>query len=294
MIPEGWRVLPVGQLTDNFDSLRVPVKESDRRVGPYPYYGASGIVDHVDGYIFEGDYLLIAEDGENLRTRQTPIAFMAGGKFWVNNHAHIVRGNSLALTQFLAYAFQNSNVSAYLTGSTLPKLTQGNLNRIPILTPPPVEQAQIVRVLTALDDKIELNRRMNQTLEAIQRAIFRSWFVNFDPVRAKAAGSSVSSELMKLFPSTFVETELGAAPSGWRLATLGTLCRRVSMGPFGSNIKTDNFVDAGVPVIRGANLKSGFVDEGFVYVTNNKADELRHANAYPDDIAITRDCPELR
>ena len=91
-----WRELPLGDLTDNFDSIRVPVKEADRRYGLYPYYGASGIVDHVDNFLFDGEYLLIAEDGENLRSRKTPIAFMARGKFWVNNHAHIVQGNSLS------------------------------------------------------------------------------------------------------------------------------------------------------------------------------------------------------
>lgn len=95
---DDWPMVPFGDLTDNFDGRRIPVKEADRRAGPYPYYGASGIVDHVDNYIFDGDYLLIAEDGENLRTRQTPIAFMANGKFLVNNHAHIVLGNALADT----------------------------------------------------------------------------------------------------------------------------------------------------------------------------------------------------
>src|SRR6266852_2261601 len=98
-----WRHRPLGEITENFDGRRVPVKEADRRPGPYPYYGASGIVDHVDTYLFDGEYLLIAEDGENLRTRKTPIAFMASGRFWVNNHAHIVQGNQLANTAYLCY-----------------------------------------------------------------------------------------------------------------------------------------------------------------------------------------------
>jgi type I restriction enzyme, S subunit len=186
MFPNDWKIYSVGELTENFDALRVPVRELDRQYGPYPYYGASGIVDHVSEYLFEGEHLLVAEDGENLRSRQTPIAFIASGKFWVNNHAHIVRGNSLALTRFLAYALQAKDISAYLTGSTLPKLTQANLNLIPILTPPLAEQEGIVHVLRALDDKIDVNRRMNETLQAFVRAIFKSWFVDFDPVSAKA------------------------------------------------------------------------------------------------------------
>ncbi|MFZ1269264.1 MAG: restriction endonuclease subunit S [Anaerolineae bacterium] len=175
-----WCERPLGELAENLDSLRIPVKEADRRTGPYPYYGASGIVDYVDSFLFDGEYLLIAEDGENLRTRNTPVAFLASGRFWVNNHAHIVRGNSEADTRFLMYALTGADISGYLTGSTMPKLTQGNMNRIPILTPPLSEQRAIAHILGTLDDKIELNRRMNETLEAMARALFKSWFVHFD------------------------------------------------------------------------------------------------------------------
>ena len=183
-----WQMCILGELTDNFDATRIPVKESDRRAGPYPYYGASGIVDHVDGFLFDGEYLLVAEDGENLRTRTTPIAFLANGKFWVNNHAHIVQGNSNADTRFLKYALSVLDISGYLTGSTMPKFTQGNMNRIELLTPPLPEQRAIAHVLGTLDDKMELNRRMNETLEEMARALYKPWFVDFDPVRAKMDG----------------------------------------------------------------------------------------------------------
>lgn len=92
--------LPLGELVVCDDGQRRPVKAADRRAGPYPYYGASGIIDHVDSYLFDGLRLLIAEDGENLRTRQTPIAFLASGKHWVNNHAHVVtRGQIRAISR---------------------------------------------------------------------------------------------------------------------------------------------------------------------------------------------------
>jgi len=234
LIPNGWSIRQLGDLTENHDASRIPVKEADRRLGPYPYYGASGIVDHVDGYLFDGEYLLIAEDGENLRTRQTPIAFVARGKFWVNNHAHIVRGNALANTRFLMYALTATEVSGYLTGSTMPKLTQGNMNRIPILTPPVDEQQAMVAMLGALDDKIELNRRMNETLEAIARTIFKSWFVDFDPVRAKAEGCEpvgVSAGLAALFPNCLHD----GIPTGWSAGTFGHVAcnKRVQVKPGG-------------------------------------------------------------
>lgn len=159
------------------------------------------------------------------------------------------------------------------------------------LSMPPIEdQRAIATMLGALDNKIELNRRMNETLEAIARAIFKSWFVDFDPVRAKAEGRQpigVSPKIAELFPFKFVGSPLGKTPLGWTVCTIGDVSRRVAMGPFGSDIKTDNFVETGVPVIRGGNLTNGFVDEGFVFLTEQKADELRNANAFPGDIVIT-------
>ena len=213
-----WRKVTLGELTENFDAIRVPVKESDRKPGPYPYYGASGVVDRVDGFLFDGQYLLIAEDGENLRTRATPIAFLADGRFWVNNHAHIVRGNHHADTRFLNYALSNLDISGYLTGSTMPKLTQRNMNQILLTVPPLPEQRAIANVLGTLDDKIELNRRMNQTLEEMARAIFQDWFVDFGPTRAKKEGLDpyLPPELWDLFPDELVDSELGEVPDGWK------------------------------------------------------------------------------
>ena len=224
----GWREVTLGELTENFDAIRIPVKETERRTGPHPYYGASGVVDHVDDFLFDGEYLLIAEDGENLRTRTTPIAFTANGKFWVNNHAHIVRGNSKADTRFLKYALSVLDISGYLTGSTMPKLTQGNMNRISLLAPPLPEQRAIAHVLGTLDDKIELNRRMNETLEAMAQALFKSWFVDFDPVRAKMDGRwrrgeslpGLPAHLYDLFPDRLVDSELGTIPEGWEVKAL--------------------------------------------------------------------------
>ena len=218
-----WTRKTLGALTENFDAVRVPIKQADRRPGPYPYYGASGIVDSIDDYLFNGEYLLIAEDGENLRTRNTSIAFLANGKFWVNNHAHIVRGNHEANTRYLMYALSELDISGYLTGSTMPKLTQGNMNQISLLTPPPHEQRAIAHVLGTLDDKIELNRRMNETLEAMARALFKSWFIDFDPVRAKMAGRDpgLPQHLADLFPDRMVDSEIGEIPKGWKVGALG-------------------------------------------------------------------------
>ena len=215
-----WKLRSLGDITENFDAMRMPVKKTERRTGPYPYYGASGVVDYVDNYIFDGEYLLVAEDGENLRTRKTPIAFLARGKFWVNNHAHIIRGGKKADTRYLMYALSQIDISGFLTGSTIPKLTQRSLNRIPIPTPPLFEQEAIATTLGVLDDKTELNHRLNETLEAMARALFKSWFIDFDPVHAKMEGrdTGLAPEIAILFPDRFDSDGL---PQGWEQVHLG-------------------------------------------------------------------------
>ena len=251
-----WAERMLGELTDNFDAVRVPVKQADRQPGPYPYYGASGVVDRVDDYLFDGEYLLIAEDGENLRTRNTPIAFLANGKFWVNNHAHIVRANHKTNTRYLMYALSELDISGYLTGSTMPKLTQGNMNRISLLTPLLPEQRAIAHILGTLDDKIELNRRMNETLEAMARALFKSWFVDFDPVRAKMAGSDTGlpQHLADLFPDRFEESELGKIPEGWEVKPLEKIAQLEKATVKPENHTTEEFEHFSLPAYDSGQL----------------------------------------
>ena len=202
-------------------------------------------------------------------------------------------GTGLLDSQFTSFYLGHPEVRRWIVrhaiGATMPNLNTAILAALPIAIPPLQEQAKIAELLGALDDKIELNRNTNATLQTIAAAIFKSWFVDFDPVHSSAATheTSITGEEHTLFPSTFVPTELGPVPTGWRITTLEVLCRRVAMGPFGSDIKTDNFVASGVPVIRGVNLKNGFIDHGFVYLNDEKADELRNANAFSDDIVIT-------
>ena len=254
-VTDSWVLKPLGELTHNFDSQRIPVKEADRRQGPYPYYGASGIVDYVDNFIFDGEYLLIAEDGENLRTRNTPIAFLANGKYWVNNHAHIVRGNELADTRFLLYAILNADIGAYLTGSTMPKLTQGNLNRLQILTPSLCEQRAIAATLSALDDKIEINNCINKTLEEMAQALFKHWFVDFEFPDENGQPYKSSGGEME-------ESELGPTPKGWKVGTISDLCT-VGAGKRPRVRQNSWSQECRYPII-GASSIMGYNDEYFL------------------------------
>ncbi|MEX0614143.1 MAG: restriction endonuclease subunit S [Pirellulales bacterium] len=219
-----WPRAKLGDVTVNYDARRVPVREADRKPGPYPYYGASGVVDHVDDYLFDGLYLLIAEDGENLRTRQTPVAFLANGRFWVNNHAHIITGNERADTRYLCYALAAADIGGYLTGSAMPKLSQLAMNAIELPLPSLDDQRGIAGMLGALDDAIEHNRRTSRALERLARAIFRAWFVDFEPVHAKATGAtsflSMPQNIFDSLPTTFTPSELGPIPDEWSVGVL--------------------------------------------------------------------------
>jgi type I restriction enzyme S subunit len=149
---KGLAVKPLGELVSNQDGRRRPVKSSDRaiRQGKYPYYGASGIIDHVDDYLFDETSLLIGEDGANLLARATPIAFLAHGKYWVNNHAHVVTSNGKADLHYLCALLNLRDLSDYVTGSAQPKLNQANMNRVPIPVPPLPLQKEFAQRVTAI------------------------------------------------------------------------------------------------------------------------------------------------
>lgn len=155
-------VFTFSTLVDNFDSNRVPIKsnERDKMNGDYPYYGATGIIDYINEYIFDGEYLLISEDGANLVARKYPIAFIANGKFWVNNHAHIVQAKKkLTTNKFLEYFFANLDLSDFITGSAQPKLSQKKLNSIECFIPKLSTQTE----LCDLFDKYSLLSKKTQS-----------------------------------------------------------------------------------------------------------------------------------
>ena len=144
-----WKAL--GSLAENLDSKRKPITSGLRESGSIPYYGASGIVDYVKDYIFDGDYLLISEDGANLTARNTPIAFSISGKNWVNNHAHVLKFETYAERRYVEYYLNSIELTPYISGAAQPKLNQKNLNSIKIPSPSLKEQERIVAILDKFD-----------------------------------------------------------------------------------------------------------------------------------------------
>lgn len=144
-------------VSENLDKKRVPITSGDRRSGKYPYYGASGVVDYVDDYIFAETLLLISEDGANLKDRVTPIAFQASGKYWVNNHAHVLRFDSFAMMVYVEYLINGMDIERYLTGMAQPKLNQKELNTIPIPIPSDSDLHSFLALITQADKSKLLN-----------------------------------------------------------------------------------------------------------------------------------------
>ncbi len=201
------------QITINCDKKRIPLSSIERakRQGIYRYYGAQGVIDHIDDYIFDGTYMLIAEDGENLKSKKQNIAQLVTGKFWVNNHAHIIQSNESCDLRFLYYLINSIDLSGYITGSAQPKLSQNNLNTLVLQIPELIIQQKIVGILSSLDDKIELNNRINENLEQQASLLFNQWLK--DCTESITIGelssnildySPVSNEMVRLLNSSDV------------------------------------------------------------------------------------------
>ena len=214
------------EVTINFDRKRIPLsaKQRSERQGSYRYYGAQGVIDYVDDYIFDGTYLLIAEDGENLQSQKQNIAQIAKGKFWVNNHAHIVQTNERCDLQYLHYLINSMDLSGYITGSAQPKLSQANLNAVTLQLPAIVEQKKIVSILSSLDDKIELNNKINENLQKQAFALFDKLIFDSDNTECQVSDIAYLNPKRPLSKNQVARcidmsqlSTTGALPSGWEM-----------------------------------------------------------------------------
>ncbi|MCE7989878.1 MAG: restriction endonuclease subunit S [Caldilinea sp. CFX5] len=257
-MPSGWNLVPLGELVDNYDGDRIPLKASDRskQTETYPYYGASGIIDFVDGYLFDGEFLLVGEDGANLLARSTPIAFRAIGKFWVNNHAHVLKPKPCVTLEWLLYVFDISDLTPFITGSTQPKLAQSNLNRIPIPLPPLAEQQRIAAILDQADALRRKRRVALARLDALVQSVFLEMFG--DPV---------------------------ANPNGWIVRPLEDVADIVSGVTKGR--KFGNQTTVTVPYMRVANVQDGVIDTSDIKTIEVLPSDIEKYQLQIGDILLT-------
>lgn len=242
-IPEHWDVVPFGKVSNNFDGQRIPIKSGDRQEiqGDYPYYGAQGIIDYVNDYIFDGEYLLIAEDGENVKSRKNDIAFLVNGKFWVNNHAHIVQANGKSTLPFLKAKLNFISIKEYITGMAQPKLNKGKLNSILISCPPLPEQKRIASILTTVDDKISSIDDQIQQTEQLKKGLM-------EKLLTEGIGHT-----------EFKDTKIGRIPKGWDICSGEKITKKITKG---SSPKWQGFEygDDGTLFVTSENVRDGFLD----------------------------------
>ncbi len=170
VVPTGWRSTTLSEVVEIFDSKRIPLsgREREARNGPYPYHGAASVMDYVDDYLFDGIYALMGEDGSVINDDGTPVVQYVWGKFWVNNHAHVLRGKNGICTEHLLLHLKGSNIAAFVTGAVQPKLNQGNLNRIPFMLPPPEIGEAFAKAIEPLFAQIRANTEQSRTLATLR------------------------------------------------------------------------------------------------------------------------------
>jgi restriction endonuclease S subunit len=223
---------------------------------PYPVYGSNGIIGYAKETNAGEGTIVIGRVGSYCGS-----IYLTKQRCWITNNA--IRATALDGNdpRFLFYLLGTLGLNDWRAGSGQPLLNQDILSRIPTTVPKPPEQRVIGHILSTLDDKIELNRRVSESLETIARTLFRSWFVDFDPVRAKAAGRDpvLPKEIADLFPARLVNSELGEIPEGWGVKKLGDLLELA----YGKALKAEDRRDGSVPVY-GSNGQIGWHDRRLV------------------------------
>jgi type I restriction enzyme, S subunit len=229
-LPKGWNRRQLNDLIEIHDNLRKPVKGSERQRGSIPYCGANGVIDSVNGFTHDGDFVLLAEDGGSYGSGDAS-AYLMTGRFWANNHVHILRGiNGVVINEYLMYALKSIDLSSYLSGTTRPKLTQGAMRQISIPIPESIKtQHLIVAILSKAEEIKRLRAQADQLTYKMIQSVFFDMF-----------GDPENNQ------------------KGWRVESLDSLCDELYRYP---TFYGFDYIENGTPVVRISNILSdGFLD----------------------------------
>ena len=260
MIPEGWRISKIGDTCHILDSKRIPLNSQERatRQGAYPYYGANGIQGYIDDFIFEGEHVLLAEDGGYFDEWDSrPISYLVNGKFWVNNHAHILRAKKGHETKYVHYSLVHKNILKHINGGTRAKLNQSDMREIAYLTPPLPEQQKIATILTSVDTVIEKTRAQIDKLKYLKTGMMQQ-------LLTQGIGHT-----------EFKDSPVGRIPKAWEVKTLGDLIKSM---------------DGGVSV-NGENREKGLNEIGVLKVSSVFKGQFlpqEHKAVIPEDVSRAR------
>ena len=251
IFPKTWSVMHLGEFANIHNNKRYPISSEIRinKKGIFPYCGANGIVDFIDEYKFDGEFILMAEDGGNFHDYQTkPIAYLMQGKFWVNNHAHVLSAKN-GVNKFLFYSLEHKDITKYIIGSTRTKLNRSVLESILIAVPPLPEQQKIAEILSTIDEKIEvIEAQINQTT-ALKKGLMQQ-------LLTKGIGHT-----------KFKDSPLGKIPESWEVVKLEDVIEKIVGGgtPSRDNL---SYWNGNIPWATVKDLKKTIIDETEEYITN--------------------------
>ena len=246
------------------DSQRIPITAKDRVDGPYPYYGANGIQDYVNDYIFDDELVLLAEDGGNFGSKDRPIAYRVSGKCWVNNHAHVLKAKNGLDVDYLCYSLMFYNTNGLVNGATRQKLTQSTMRKMKIPYLEINKQREIVQKIKKIESVLNDSNRQLDLLDELIKARFVEMFG--DPVHSEKYGTRKLSSCIAE-KSDMVD------------------------GPFGSqvNTKVDYIENGEIPVIRTVNVKMmSFSPTDLKYMTREKYETVIRSQVLPGDVILTK------
>lgn len=275
IVPQGWVEKRIGDCCEILDSKRIPLNSEERaiRKGHYPYYGANGIQDYIDDFIFDGDAILLAEDGGNFdQYANRPIAQWVTGKYWVNNHAHILRSREKDLDKWIYYSLVHKNILKFINGGTRAKLNQSDLKEIEVLSPPLPEQKKIVSILTSVDEVIEKTNVQINKLQDLKKGLIQEFLT-------RGMGHT-----------EFKESNVGVIPKEWGVVELHEVLSKLT----DCEHKTAPYVEKSeYLVVRTNNVKNGQLHYEDIKFTTEAGFREWTSRRIPrvGDILFTREAP---
>lgn len=331
VLPENWAAVTLEAVAEVHDNLREPVNSTERkgRIGPFPYYGATGQVGWIDDFRQDGEYVLLGEDGAPFFDFTKDKAYLVSGKCWVNNHAHVLKGrDGVCLNRYLLYALNQVNYRGYANGTTRLKLTQAAMRQLPINLAPLAEQHRIVAKIEELFSELDqgvaslktareqlkvyrqsllknafegkltaawraAHRDQLETAAALQQRIARERQARYQQQLADwqtAGQAGPKPKPPKPLPPLTAEelTDLPELPAGWGWIKLGATNVEVFDGPFGSNLKSSDYVSDGVRVIRLENIGGmEFIEDKLSFITPEKYRALEKHTVFPGDLVFS-------
>ena len=267
---DDWEQRKLGDVVEFLDTLRKPLEGAKRISGPYPYYGASGIVDYVNGYLFDKELVLLSEDGANITDRNYPVCFLASGKYWVNNHAHVLKTKDGNENNFICNSLERKDYKQYNSGMAMPKLNQEVCKGIPISCPTYDEQKQIGDYFRNLDHLITLHQRKCDETKKLKKFMLQKMFPKKDAKKP--------------------EIRFAGFTDDWEQRKLGDDLVSIHTG---TNL-LGSITNTGMPLIKMGNIQRGYFDTLKVefLAENEQPDKADIAN-YGDFFFNTRNTLEL-